>query len=84
MDFSLIYLVHRFFYRFFDFFHHWYVDGSRWFGRKFMGTFRLVIGLMIYLVASIIMLLFYIVWLGIPAVVLYAIVSGNGKFRLHQ
>jgi hypothetical protein len=37
MDFSLVYLVHRFFYRVFDFFHHWYMDGSRWFGRKFIG-----------------------------------------------
>ena len=122
MDFSLIYLVHRFFYRFFDFFHHWYVDGSRWFGRKFIGmltaldktfavrvtlehffeplygdytiigrimgaifrTFRLAIGLVIYLVASIIMLLLYIIWLAVPAIIVYAIVSGNGKFRLHQ
>ncbi len=36
MDFSLVYLVQRFFYRFFDFFHHWYVDGSRAFGRAFI------------------------------------------------
>ena len=38
MDFSLIYLVNRFFYRVFDFFHHWYVYGSRMFGRKFIGA----------------------------------------------
>lgn len=38
MDFSLVYLVTRFFYRIFDFFHHWYVDGSRVFGRKFIGV----------------------------------------------
>ena len=40
MNFSLVYLAHRFFYRLFDFFHHWYADGSRWFGRKFIGTLR--------------------------------------------
>ena len=38
MDFSVIYLINRFFYRLFDFFHHWYVDGSRLFGRKFIGA----------------------------------------------
>jgi hypothetical protein len=38
MDFSLVYLIQRFFYRIFDFFHHWYVDGTRAFGRRFMGT----------------------------------------------
>lgn len=38
MNFSLVYLVNRFFYRLFDFFHHWYVDGSRMFGRKFIGA----------------------------------------------
>jgi len=38
MDFSLVYLLQRFFYRIFDFFHHWYVDGSRMFGRSFIGT----------------------------------------------
>jgi len=29
VNFALVYLVQRFFYRLFDFFHHWYVDGSR-------------------------------------------------------
>ena len=29
MDFAPAYLAQRFFYRFADFFHHWYVDGSR-------------------------------------------------------
>ena len=29
MNFSLIYLVSRFFFRLSDFFHHWYIDGSR-------------------------------------------------------
>jgi len=40
MDFSLTYLFQRFFYRIFDFFHHWYVDGSRAFGRTFIATLR--------------------------------------------
>ncbi len=38
MGFAPVYLVQRFFYRFFDFFHHWYVDGSRAFGRTFITT----------------------------------------------
>lgn len=36
MDFAPIYLIQRFFYRFVDFFHHWYVDGSRYLGHKFV------------------------------------------------
>lgn len=36
MDFAPIYLAQRFFYRIGEFFHHWYVDGSRAIGRKFM------------------------------------------------
>ena len=31
MNFSLTYLISRFFYRVFDFFHHWYMDGSKLF-----------------------------------------------------
>jgi hypothetical protein len=38
MDFSVVYLARRFIYRFLDFFHHWYVDGSRVIGRRFMAT----------------------------------------------
>jgi exosome complex RNA-binding protein Rrp4 len=38
MNFSVVYLANRFVYRIFDFFHHWYVDGSRMFGRKFIGA----------------------------------------------
>ena len=38
MDFALVYLIQRFFYRIFEFFHHWYIDGSRTIGRSFMGT----------------------------------------------
>ncbi len=38
MSFSVVYLLQRFFYRIFDFFHHWYIDGSRMIGRSFMST----------------------------------------------
>jgi len=38
MDFSIVYLARRFAYRFVDFFHHWYVDGSRAIGRQLMTT----------------------------------------------
>ena len=37
-NFFLGYLIHRFFYRFFDFFHHWYVDGSRVIAHRFVST----------------------------------------------
>lgn len=38
MDFSIVYLAWRFLYRFLDFFRHWYIDGTRAFGRRFMAT----------------------------------------------
>jgi hypothetical protein len=38
MDFALVYLVQRFFYRIFDFFHHWYIDGSREFLHRLVST----------------------------------------------
>jgi hypothetical protein len=38
MDFAIVYLARRLLYRFLDFFHHWYVDGSRAIGRRFMAT----------------------------------------------
>ncbi len=38
MDFAVVYLIQRFFYRIFDFFHHWYIDGSRAFAQRFMET----------------------------------------------
>jgi len=38
MDFSIVYLAWRLLYRFLDFFHHWYIDGSRAFGRRFMAA----------------------------------------------
>lgn len=36
MDFAPIYLLERFFYRLVDFFHHWYIDGSREIGHRFI------------------------------------------------
>lgn len=36
MIFAPVYLIQRFFYRLIDFFHHWYVDGSRVIGHRFM------------------------------------------------
>lgn len=38
MDFAPVYLIQRFLYRILDFFHHWYVDGSRLIGHKFIST----------------------------------------------
>ncbi|MGC9968299.1 MAG: hypothetical protein ABSC29_01030 [Minisyncoccia bacterium] len=36
MDFAPVYLVQRFFYRLVDFFRHWYIDGSRAVGHRFI------------------------------------------------
>ena len=38
MDFAPVYLVQRLLYRAVDFFHHWYVDGSRAIAHKFINT----------------------------------------------
>jgi hypothetical protein len=40
MDFAPVYLIQRFFYRLVDFFHHWYVDGSRYLGHRFLLILR--------------------------------------------
>jgi len=37
-DFALGYLLHRFFYRIYDFFRHWYVGGSRLIAHTFIST----------------------------------------------
>ncbi len=37
-DFAFGYLLHRIFYRIFDFFRHWYVDGSRMIAHGFILT----------------------------------------------
>ncbi len=38
MDFAPIYLIDRFVYRIVDFFHHWYVDGSRAIAHRFVNA----------------------------------------------
>jgi hypothetical protein len=38
MDFAIVYVVQRFFYRVLDFFHHWYIDGSRVIAHNFIST----------------------------------------------
>ena len=38
MDFAPAFLLQRFWYRFCDFFHHWYVDGSRAIGHRFIAA----------------------------------------------
>lgn len=38
MDFAPVYLIQRFFYRIGEFFHNWYVDGSRAIANNFMLT----------------------------------------------
>ena len=38
MDFAPVYLLQRFLYRVVDFFHHWYVDGSRAIAHRFIGA----------------------------------------------
>lgn len=42
MDFAPAYLIQRFFYHIVDFFHHWYVDGSRVIGNQFMVTLQAI------------------------------------------
>ena len=42
MDFAPIYLLQRLIYRIFEFFHHWYVDGSRAIGKQFIVTLTAV------------------------------------------
>ncbi len=109
MDFSVVYLARRFFYRFLDFFHHWYVDGSRAIGRRFMKTLtaadrslavaitlrhffeplykdysvigrllgivfrsvRVAIGAVCYLFLAIVFMILYLIWLAIPAVIIF-------------
>ncbi len=109
MDFAFVYLLQRFFYRFFDFFHHWYVDGSRRFAHVFISalesadrtfavkitlrhffeplyrdysvigrilgivfrTGRIIIGSVIYLAIALIFAVIYLLWLVIPAVIIF-------------
>jgi hypothetical protein len=109
MDFAIVYLLQRFCYRFFDFFRHWYGDGSRAIGAAFMGaltnadrsfavlitvrhffeplykdytvvgrivgvvfrSFRILIGVFVYLFIAVLFAIVYLVWISIPAVILY-------------
>ena len=114
MDFAPVYLIQRLFYRIFDFFHHWYVDGSRAIGDRFMLTLqsmdetfavkitlrhffeplykdysvigrilgvvfrtgRIILGGIAYLVITIIFAIIYIIWLAIPAAMLWYVATG--------
>jgi hypothetical protein len=109
MDFALVYLLQRFFYRFFDFFHHWYIDGSRVFAHAFISaleaadrtfavsitlkyffqplyrdytaigrilgivfrTGRIIIGAAVYLAIALLFAAAYLVWLAVPATVIF-------------
>jgi hypothetical protein len=109
MDFSVVYLARRLLYRFLDFFHHWYVDGARAIGRRFMTTltaadqslavaitlrhffeplykdysvigrilgivfrsFRVAIGGAFYVLLAVAFAVVYIIWLAIPAVIIF-------------
>lgn len=108
MDFAPAYLAQRAFYRFVDFFHHWYVDGSRVFAHRFVNTLevadqtfavkitlryffqplyrdytvigrilgvvfrsgRILIGLAIYVLITMLFILVYLAWLAVPAVII--------------
>ncbi len=109
MDFSVIYLTQRFFHHLLGFFHHWYVDGSRTIGRRFMAALtaadrsfavaitlkhffeplykdysiigrilgivfrsvRVMIGGLFYLILAFAFAFVYLVWLAIPAVIIF-------------
>ena len=115
MDFAPFYLIQRFLYRIGDFFHHWYVDGSRAFGNQFMLTLtaldqtfaiaitarhffeplykdysvigrilgvifrtgRILIGSIVYLVVAILFIAVYLLWISIPAVLLWRTAVGT-------
>ncbi|HVO28374.1 MAG TPA: hypothetical protein VMT81_00090 [Candidatus Paceibacterota bacterium] len=115
MDFAPVYLVQRFLYRIGDFFHHWYVHGSRAIGNQLMVTLeaadqtfavkitlrhffeplykdysiigrilgvvfrtgRVIIGGAVYLVIAICFAAAYLVWLAIPAAILWYVVTGK-------
>lgn len=116
MDFAPIYLIQRFFYRIGDFFHHWYVDGSRAIGNQFMLTLtatdqvfamsitarhffeplykdysvigrilgvvlrtgRLLLGGVTYLLVGVAFFVAYVIWLAIPAALLWYVIVGIG------
>jgi hypothetical protein len=109
MDFALVYLAERFLYRSIDFFHHWYVDGSRVIIHRFISTLesldrslavkitllhffeplykdytiigrilgvifrtgRILVGSVVYLFLLAVFGVLYLVWLAIPAIILF-------------
>ena len=115
MDFALVYLVQRFFYRFLDFFHHWYADGSRVFAHRLISTLqaadqtiafkitmmhffeplykdysvvgrilgvifrtgRMVLGGIFYAFLLVCFAIAYVVWLAIPAVIIFYAAVGR-------
>ena len=99
MDFAPVYLIQQLFHRITDFFHHWYVDGSRTTRNKLMLTLRAIdrkfgikltqrqfsgqqksriaMGAVIDLLIAAIFATAYIVWLAIPATILWYVVMGK-------
>lgn len=114
MDFAPIYLLQRFFYRIGEFFHNWYIDGSRAIAGTFMRTLtttdqsfaikvtlrhffeplykdysiigrimgvvfrtgRVLLGVVVYLLLTLVFAAVYIIWLAIPAAILWYIITG--------
>ncbi len=114
MDFAPIYLVQRFIFRIGDFFHHWYVDGSRRFAALYIDQLRkvdvifalaitiryffqplyrdysvigrilgvvfrvgrILFGAFVYILITLFFALVYLVWLAIPAALLWFAVRG--------
>ena len=117
MDFAPVYLIQRLVYRVVNFFHHWYIDGSRAIGNKLILTLeaadqsfavkitlrhffeplykdyspvgrvlgiifrtgRIIIGGIVYLLILAAFAIVYVVWLAIPAAILWIIATGNTK-----
>lgn len=112
MNFAFVYLVHRAVYRVGDFFHHWYIDASRYFAHGFITflegldktfavritlryffqplykdytivgrilgvvfrTWRLLLGILVYVFFGALFLIFYAVWFLVPPIIIYAFV----------
>jgi hypothetical protein len=114
MDFAPVYLIQRFFYRIVDFFHHWYIDGTRAIANKFIVTLeaadqafaikitarhffeplykdysiigrimgvifrtgRILVGAIVFILIAIGFAAVFLVWLAIPAGLLWYIATG--------
>ncbi len=121
MDFTPVYLVHHFFTRFLDFFHHWYVHGSRRFAHAFISLLeqldeyfavkitllhffeplykdysvigrilgivfrsaRILFGSAVYATAGVVVGALYLLWLLIPPVILFEVVTTFPRSVLH-